>query len=65
MMSLTELRMRLKKAMASMDVIRESLSTMDELSRHSDTIAETNNKVVNSMENLGRKRQRMCEILQI
>ena len=44
-----------EKAMASMDVIRESLSTMDELSRHSDTIAETNNKVVNSMENLGKK----------
>ena len=44
-----------EKAMASMDVIRESLSTMNELSRHSDTIAETNNKVVNSMENLGKK----------
>ena len=44
-----------EKAKASMDVITESLATMEELGRHSETIAETNNKVVNSMENLGQK----------
>ena len=43
------------KATESMETVKESLKTMDELSEHSGYIADTNSKVVSSMEKLQKK----------
>ncbi len=50
------------KAKTSMDAVGESLVTMNELSQQSDRIAETNNRVVHSMDNLRKKTEDVSKI---
>ena len=45
-----------------MDAVEESLVTMNELSQHSGKIAETNNRVVQSMDNLRQKTEDVRKI---
>ena len=45
----------IQDAAESMETVKESLQTMDELSEHSGHIADTNSKVVSSMEKLQKK----------